>query len=182
MSSDSRYDRRSEIKTVLKKIILSVLLVLELFSIFFFSSQDSEKSSEASGVVCEIISRTVTPDFDELPKKEQEEIVAHYQFTVRKGAHMTEFALLAATLFLFFIYVIPFRPYPAFFSGVGFCAACAFFDELHQSFVPGRSMQITDMLIDIGGGVAGALIAALIRHLVIKRAGKKTADGEKTEV
>lgn len=165
---------RGDGTTVIKKIILSVLLVLELFTIFFFSSQNSDKSSEASGVVCEMIAKALTPGFDEMTEEEQELIVSKYQFVVRKGAHMTEFALLSATAYLFFIAVFSLRPPYAALSAIGFTSLCAFFDELHQSFVPGRAMQAVDMLIDTGGGVIGLLIAVLVRGLIYKRKAKKS--------
>ena len=166
---------------VVKKTVLTVLLILELFLIFFFSAQDSSESSKVSGSVCEVISRLVTPGFDELSVEEQADIVSRFQFAVRKCAHMTEFALLAATAYPFFICVAALSPKASFFTGIAFCSACAFFDELHQSFVPGRAMQITDMLIDICGGIAGALISVLIRRIVIKRIAKKAANNRKAE-
>ncbi len=159
---------------MIKKIVLSVLLALELFTIFFFSAQNSDKSSEASGVVCEMIAKALTPGFDEMNEEERELVVSKYQFAVRKGAHMTEFALLAATAYLFFIAVFSLRSSYAALSAIGFTAICAFFDELHQSFVPGRAMQAVDMLIDTGGGVIGLLTAVLIRSLKYKRKAKKT--------
>ncbi|MBO4216370.1 MAG: VanZ family protein [Clostridia bacterium] len=166
---------------MVKKIILTVLLVAELFAIFYFSSQDSERSSETSGSVCMIIAKTFTPGFEDMTDEEQALTVERYQLFVRKCAHMTEFALLTATAFFFFINVFGFRPAVSAASGVGFCALCAFFDELHQNFVPGRAMKIADMLIDICGGILGLLAAVFIRRLVLGRRAKKSEGKQVSE-
>jgi VanZ family protein len=41
-------------------------------------------------------------------------------------------------------------------------AGYAALDEFHQSFVPGRTAAVTDVLIDASGGIAAQLIAALV--------------------
>lgn len=41
-------------------------------------------------------------------------------------------------------------------------AGYAALDEFHQSFVPGRTAAVADVLLDTGGGVAAQLVAALV--------------------
>ena len=43
------------------------------------------------------------------------------------------------------------------------CVLYASIDEFHQLFVPGRSGQVTDVLIDLIGVVLGLLLVFLIR-------------------
>ena len=38
------------------------------------------------------------------------------------------------------------------------CLAFGIFDELHQMFIEGRSAQFTDLVVDVAGGVIGALV------------------------
>lgn len=45
---------------------------------------------------------------------------------------------------------------------VGIVAGYAALDEFHQSFVPGRTAAVADVLLDTGGGVAAQLVAALV--------------------
>jgi VanZ family protein len=47
-------------------------------------------------------------------------------------------------------------------AAIGIVAAYAMFDELHQSFVPGRTPAVLDVLIDASGGAAAQAIAALV--------------------
>ena len=42
-------------------------------------------------------------------------------------------------------------------------------DEIHQLFVPGRSGQITDVILDSCGGLIGAVLSAIILYLIRKR-------------
>ena len=42
-----------------------------------------------------------------------------------------------------------------------FCFIAACIDELHQFFVPGRSMQLTDIFIDFIGSISATLIIIL---------------------
>ena len=52
-------------------------------------------------------------------------------------------------------------------AGTGILYAAS--DEFHQLFVPGRSGQITDVLIDSGGLLAGILLVVLIKSFYIKQ-------------
>ena len=47
-------------------------------------------------------------------------------------------------------------------AAIGIVAAYAILDEFHQSFVPGRTPAVMDVLIDASGGAAAQAIAALI--------------------
>ena len=79
-----------------------------------------------------------------------------YDFILRKGAHFTEYFVLAffsLKIFAYeelkdkkFDYKILFV-----FLVIFFCAAS---DEFHQSFVINRHFAIRDILIDFSGGVA----------------------------
>jgi len=84
---------------------------------------------------------------------------------IRKSAHVTEyaiFALLAARAL-----IGSFRPLLARRWFVICCfllAALATTDEYHQSFVPSRTAAITDVLIDISGGLVALMTLALWRR------------------
>jgi len=64
------------------------------------------------------------------------------------------------------------------FVAVGIVAGYAALDEFHQSFVPGRTAAVADVLLDTGGGVAAQLVAALVmfwRDVRAERKGKAPA-------
>jgi hypothetical protein len=81
---------------------------------------------------------------------------------IRKGAHVTEYAVLALL-----IWRARRRPYPAVAHpwswrdagwAFGLAAAYAMTDELHQSFVPSRTGSVWDVLLDAGGAAAVLLV------------------------
>jgi VanZ family protein len=77
-----------------------------------------------------------------------------WDYVLRKGAHMTEYALLAALL-----YRALDREVPAFLATVAYAAT----DELHQHFVRGRHASVVDVAIDAVGAMIGLLVWARLR-------------------
>ena len=51
----------------------------------------------------------------------------------------------------------------------GIAALYAAADEFHQLFVPGRSGQVSDVMLDSAGALAGLLILALVRKIIVRR-------------
>jgi hypothetical protein len=68
---------------------------------------------------------------------------------LRKGAHMTEYAILGALLLRALGSALP-----ALAAGVAYAAT----DELHQHFVRGRHAAFLDLLIDAVGVAVGILV------------------------
>jgi VanZ family protein len=50
-------------------------------------------------------------------------------------------------------------------------------DELHQSFVPGRSVEVGDVVADLTGGTAAAALALALRRFRDRRRWSDTPDG-----
>ena len=143
-----------------KKIISFFPAMVLLFLILGFSAQDGESSGSLSFEISLFLVKLCSPL---LPTAMSEEILLEratlIHFFVRKAAHMTEYFLLALSLQL---------PLSAWLSKylpwklrvlIGFAATVIFaaLDEFHQTFVPGRSGNFTDVCIDS----TGALIASL---------------------
>ena len=42
-------------------------------------------------------------------------------------------------------------------------------DEVHQLFVPGRSGQISDVILDSAGALAGVLVLSVVRKLIKRK-------------
>lgn len=123
-----------------RTLILPIALAVV---IFVFSSFSTESSNAQSGLVVNILA-AIFPQIADLDC-----LVT----IVRKLAHFTEYTLLG------FFAARTFKAYgknP--FWSVAASSAYAVSDELHQLLVPGRSCQITDILIDSAGAAFGALI------------------------
>jgi VanZ family protein len=96
--------------------------------------------------------------------------------SVRKCAHVTEYAVLGLLLWRAFRSVPPLRTRTS-ASAIAVLVGCALFaasDEFHQTFVKSRTPSVRDVFLDIGGAVLGVLIAASFARRPSKTAGDST--------
>lgn len=161
-------DRGFDKYVLCRRIIFTALAVLWMVLIFSFSAQESEKSSGMSHRVGRKAGELLVPGFSQWPEEKQASFAATIDYPLRKCAHMTEYAVLSVLLFLMLAsYGIPLkkRVLLAFILAVLYAAS----DEIHQLYVPGRSGQFKDVLIDSVGilaGCAGSAWLALCRRRV----------------
>ena len=85
---------------------------------------------------------------------------------VRKLAHLTEFTILGSVLYTILRRYIT---YGTVIKTIGLGMLIASLDEFIQLFSPGRSSQISDVLIDTVGVVIGILVAKLVYYIRYKR-------------
>lgn len=90
-----------------------------------------------------------------------EATIASVQLVVRKCAHLTEYAILAALLCRALRMGHNNLRHAGVLSFV-IAAVYAALDEFHQSFVPSRTGAAQDVAIDCGGALIGLAICALI--------------------
>lgn len=128
--------------------------------IFLFSAQTGDASSQLSSGVIETAFRVdlATADWD---------LVLMLSFLVRKGAHMFVYFVLTGLL----LFALGKRK-GAVPLAVGLCALLAGLDEFHQYFVPGRSCKLTDVFIDLAGGLVFLLFLRLWRAVWAHRKAK----------
>lgn len=151
-------------RTMKIRIIFAVAVVLNAALIFFLSAQNGEKSAETSGL---LIERLFGDLFTKLGINLGDiAVFAAIDHIIRKLAHFSEYAILGINLSVFiftFDKKIPFTAICTVTSS--FLYACT--DEFHQYFIPARSAQFTDVLIDTLGAAAGA--AAFVLITMIKK-------------
>lgn len=156
-------------------VLLSLLPTLILcLLIFFFSSQTAAESSGTSSRLITWILTLKNPHFAELPQKQQRAQIQQLQFITRKGAHFSVYTLLGICLVPPLTLYAGKRGHAALAAWL-FCVAYAVSDELHQYFIPGRSCEIRDFLIDVSGALLGVLIACAAAALWQRRQKKKNA-------
>lgn len=155
-----------------KKTILRVLnwILLILWAIFIFSnSADTGKTSGGkSDVIADYVIDAVYPDYENMDVAEKESLHSNVVFIVRKGAHITEFAVLGVLTSLLISQYIDKRRiwYPA---SIVCSVIYASTDEFHQLFVPGRGGQVRDVLIDSIGILIGCSAVLLMITLIKRR-------------
>ncbi len=149
--------------------VIAVLLIICLYStIFRFSAmpavQSTIQSTSVAQRLTEIIEALLAID---LPFNDSAAQLDELDGFVRKAAHFTEYALLGLLTYSISICWSHIKkqgqsPVLSLFSGplpaFLFILALAAADEIHQTFVPGRSGSLRDVLLDGAGILAGILI------------------------
>lgn len=141
-----------------RRIFSWALVIIWMAVIFLFSHQPGSESSELStGIVRRIINivQTVFPN-TEL----DQEILS---LIIRKTAHFTIYMILGL-LIINALCIYNISRTRAFILAILICILYAISDELHQLYIPGRSGQLTDVLIDSAGALCGILLMTAIRR------------------
>lgn len=146
-----------------RRRIFLVLAIFWMILIFGFSSRDGDLSGEDSGRVGRLVGEWFVPGFDEWSEAKQNAFVDKVDFPIRKTAHATEYAVLG--IFISgAVYEADRRK--KYTLGIPWLLGTLYAgtDEFHQLFVPGRSGQIRDVVIDSCGVLAGVLIAGCVTN------------------
>ena len=144
-----------------KKHCYAILCIFWMLVIFWFSAQVADDSQEMSDFFVRLLDALFSLDI-----MKNEIIQDMTSFLVRKAAHMSEYAILAILLGLT---IREYKKEPWLLLALTATAAYAATDEFHQLFVPGRSGQLKDVLIDTAGGALGLGLLALILYLKRRR-------------
>ena len=149
---------------------------------YILASQNATVSSGTSGNVIRLIVGIFYPGFDNLPAAEQTEIVASLQFLARKSAHFSIYMILGVLSFLAIIsYEKLLFALRLTLSG-GICLLYAASDEIHQLFIPGRSGEVRDVMIDFSGAALGIALSTLVFLLICRIKKKRTEKNEERKI
>ena len=151
-----------------KMIILTIIIILWMAFIFSMSAKNSTQSSSISGGFTYKILSMLFAQFRSIDKTTQDSIVEGLQFVVRKGAHFTAYAILGGLCFADLRVLDKFKLKINFIIALVISALYAASDELHQYFVPGRSCEIRDVMIDSLGALTGIIVVIIFSKLIEK--------------
>jgi VanZ family protein len=147
----------------LSRFVRYWLPVLVWMGLIFLGSTDLLSAEQTSRIIGPLL-RWLKPNISA-------EAIAQIQFFVRKGAHITEYAILGALLWRALRGTTAATKMSI--LAVAALSACAIFalsDEFHQSFVASRTASPVDVLIDICGALAALAFCWLVQ---IRKAGKQ---------
>lgn len=148
------------------------LVIIWMIVIFAFSAQPAQQSSKTSHSVsykiAEWQNRLLRQEKTEQALSKQAESM---QLVIRKSAHMGEFAILAALLFVHFNFY-PLKIQQKLLLALAVTTGYAASDEIHQLFVPGRAGRLSDVCIDSLGGILGLIFCLIIIRLYNRRKNK----------
>lgn len=129
-----------------KNKISLLLVILWMIFIFVMSSFDATSSSNQSNFIVDIITSIINI-----------KDIGLLSLIIRKLAHFTEYFILGILVINFII-----RYDKKIIIAILLCIIYATSDEIHQIFVPGRSFQIIDIMIDSLGSIMGIYLYKLI--------------------
>ncbi len=145
-------------------------LALWMGLIFAMSAMPGDISGEQSGTVVRILLAVRNLFLPNAPLGAQ--TLARMEWVVRKGAHMTEYAVLA--LLARRAFHLSGARHPALYA-LALSVAYAASDEYHQRFVGGRGPSPVDVMID----ATGATLALIARRLLARLKPAKPASNRR---
>ena len=152
--------------------IAGVLALIWMCVIFAFSAQTREESGAVSeGFSYRMVNTTGLLLRLHLDEEKLREIAHAIEHFVRKGAHMTEYAVLAILLYVWISRWQISRIRMA-CAAVILTAFYACTDEFHQVFVAGRAGMVSDVMVDSAGAVLGLALFLFIRKCIRKISGR----------
>lgn len=128
-----------------------LLLLGWMLVIFMLSSEVSGVSSGRSDTIVNLLTSSLHLNLSQ----------EFLTFLTRKTAHIIAYFILGILIFNV-VKTYRLRVHNAIFASIGFALVYAASDEFHQLFVPGRSGELRDILIDTTAATIGILLFSFI--------------------
>lgn len=147
--------------------IFLFLAFLDMCVIFAFSAQNAKESSNISKGIANNIVSDISGDTKNSEHSDKKPVKFDYiHYVLRKSAHFSLYTVLG----LFVVSAVYFggrikRKIYVYLTSLLFCVFYASTDEFHQLFVPGRSAELKDVMIDSAGVLLGLLLFFLFERL-----------------
>lgn len=151
-----------------KRIIFTILILLNCITIFYFSNQIADNSGKQSARVVEIVLKLIPP-INNMQEPDRTTVIETVVTPiVRKMAHFSIYTMLGILTMNYMSTIEEKKISKKAIYALVFCALYAVTDEFHQFFIPGRSAEIRDVCIDSSGALMGILITIAMQKLVRK--------------
>lgn len=152
-----------------KKILLWLLVIIWLVIIFLFSGMDSESSNNKSEKTINKVVETTLETTNSLgitnkhpSNTKLNNFVMKINIPLRKCMHAFVYFVLSLIV-LNALSAVNIKSYKSYVICIVICFLYAIFDEYHQTFIDGRTGQITDSLIDTFGSIIGIILYHLYK-------------------
>lgn len=151
-----------------KRIIFAILILLNCIIIFYFSNQIADNSGKQSGRVVEMVLKLI-PSINHMQEPDRTTVIETIITPiVRKMAHFSIYAMLGILTMNYMNTIEGKKMSKKAICALAFCVLYAITDEFHQYFIPGRSAEIRDVLIDSSGALMGILLTIGTTKIVKK--------------
>ena len=153
-------------KNINKKLIVRfILIIIWMIVIFCFSNQDANISENTSEGTTAVIIKAFTKNVE---INEQQKIIDRIDPIIRKLAHYSIY-LVGGIIIMNFMNLFDKTDEQKMLYSIIIGIIYATTDEIHQYFIPGRSMSILDVFIDTLGLCTGIVIFLILYNSIIKR-------------
>ena len=164
-----------------KSIILGIILIIWMGLIFYMSSSTGEESGGTSEKIIIFLvnkyDKITHASPDTINYHQSEDFVNYANFIFRKICHFGEYFILGVLALSFVISLNKYSSCISFMYSTIFSILYAIIDEYHQTFISGRSGQITDILIDSFGVLCGVVFIFLInRNVKLQKLAKNSSN------
>lgn len=148
------------------RILAFIPMLIMMGIIWGFSANSGEESSVQSlGIVYKIIDVVEEIQGKEFTPEERISMEEYIHTPIRKCAHMTEYLVFALTVaFPLCLYMSSKKRVQ--WTTFCYCTLYATLDEVHQLYVPERSGQVTDVIVDGVGVAIGVLIFSKVYGVI----------------
>ena len=126
--------KKINIKIIILRIFLVIMLLCTFGMIFGFSGQDAKKSSSVSRMVTETITKNIK-SIQEKPEKEKQSILSRIEKIIRKIAHFSIYTIVGFLLMALFE-TFNIKEIDRFATSLIIGVVYASSDEIHQCFTP----------------------------------------------
>ena len=131
----------------IRKFLLTTLTIIWMGIIFFFSNQKAIASNNISdGIIDKIVIKTYSVFKNDVSTIEKEFIKKYFTRPIRKLGHFVVYFILG--ILVFFTLKSYNIKLSLTYYAILICCIYASSDEFHQLFIPGRSCQISDVVLD----------------------------------
>lgn len=144
------------INVILAWLPVYILMII----IFYFSHQPASDSSELSGSITLFVTEIALKVLPFLPLD-----IEMLHSLIRKSAHFVIYMLLG----YFVLRALAKVKRLNILLAITICLLYAISDEAHQLFIPGRSGEIRDVLIDSAGATIGISIYYGVHHFMSRK-------------
>ena len=144
---------------MIKKVSSVLLILIWMFIIFMFSQDTGEISGGLTEKIIVRVTTILTDIKEDTP--EMRDVVNKWMIPTRKAAHYFIYFVLAF-LIMNTLFIMGIKRHTLIITGI-ICILYAMGDEYHQTFISGRTGQISDVLLDS----SAALFSAFLYHRLI---------------
>jgi len=138
-----------------KRVLTLFLVVAWVAVIYWFSSQAMQETTQQT---YDVLVRLGLATKAELIRSTDPSVVL-LKYLARKGAHLLLFMVLGSFVTFAFFTLTRRKGLRLVLPAWLISSLLGVADEVHQHFVPGRTMMLSDMALDAGGALLGVLVS-----------------------